>query len=149
MRRGNYRRMYGVTIADYDALFTLQGGKCAICQSTDPGGGFQHFAVDHDHSTSRIRGLLCVAYNRGLGLFRDIGGSRTARTSLIPRPGSFHPRAKVTMCRWRKVPPSQLECARTAATPAAMAAPVVVNRVRSHTSCTELIHLSLLLEGPV
>jgi len=71
MRRGNYRRMYGVTIADYDALFTLQGGKCAICQSTDPGGGFQHFAVDHDHSTGRIRGLLCVACNRGLGLFRD------------------------------------------------------------------------------
>lgn len=71
MRRGNYRRAYGITIDDYDRLFAAQGGRCAICGSPEPLGGFKNFAVDHNHQTGKVRGLLCTACNRGLGLFHD------------------------------------------------------------------------------
>lgn len=62
------RRTYGITIAEYDLLFEAQGGKCAIC-----GGGTtkRHLAVDHNHKTGEIRGLLCGLCNSGLAKFRD------------------------------------------------------------------------------
>jgi hypothetical protein len=52
-------------------MFKAQNGQCAICASSDPGGGFKNFAVDHNHTTGEIRGLLCTRCNRGLGLFKD------------------------------------------------------------------------------
>lgn len=71
MRRGNYRRWYGITLDDYARLLETQDGRCAICGGMDPGGGFKNFSVDHDHITGQLRGLLCVSCNRGLGLFHD------------------------------------------------------------------------------
>lgn len=59
---------YGIGIDEYDALFTMQGGVCAIC-----GGGTskRFLAVDHDHKTGEIRGLLCATCNKTLAMFRD------------------------------------------------------------------------------
>jgi hypothetical protein len=51
-------------------MLEAQGGRCAICRSDKPGGRGR-FAVDHCHSSGRVRGLLCVACNAGLGQFRD------------------------------------------------------------------------------
>ncbi|MCF6743127.1 hypothetical protein E9529_02350 [Blastococcus sp. KM273128] len=42
-----------------------QGDACGICGEPEP----QH--LDHDHSSGRIRRLLCQRCNHGLGLFRD------------------------------------------------------------------------------
>ena len=68
-RRGNLRR-YGLTIESYAELLASQGGRCAICGTTDPGGN-PTMLVDHDHATGVVRGLLCSPCNRGLGAFRD------------------------------------------------------------------------------
>lgn len=59
---------YGITIEDYDALLKDAGGACWIC-----GGGTskRHFAVDHDHKTGEVRGVLCATCNKTLGKFRD------------------------------------------------------------------------------
>lgn len=54
--------------AEYDRLFELQGGVCAVCK-TSPHG--KRLAVDHCHDTGRIRGLLCSNCNLGIGLLGD------------------------------------------------------------------------------
>lgn len=62
------KKLYGVTLAEYEALLVEQDGKCAICGQKD---NFFSLAVDHCHGSNRIRGLLCSLCNRGIGMFRD------------------------------------------------------------------------------
>lgn len=70
----------GLSRVEFDALLSLQGGKCAICDRTEPGGkGRWH--VDHDHDCSEhgskrachkcFRGLLCFNCNVALGYLGD------------------------------------------------------------------------------
>lgn len=65
----NLRDRYGMSLEEYYALFDRQGGVCAICLETCSSG--RRLAVDHDHETGHIRGLLCGKCNRGAGLFDD------------------------------------------------------------------------------
>lgn len=60
------QRAYNLSVAEFDALLEAQGRRCAICK-VEP----EQFDVDHDHSTGKVRGLLCPPCNRGLGSFRD------------------------------------------------------------------------------
>ncbi len=71
-------KRYGITVEQYDAMLRQQNGLCAIC-----GRAPKRFrlAVDHDHETGEIRGLLCTRCNLGLGWFRD-------DPSFFPRPRS-------------------------------------------------------------
>lgn len=70
IRCATLRKKYGITAAQYDLIFTLQDNKCAICRGTDSrGNGRMH--VDHDHSTGKIRGILCQACNVTLGKMHD------------------------------------------------------------------------------
>jgi hypothetical protein len=70
----HFRRQYGITYNDYLALHEKQLGLCAICGNPEKlikqGVKFD-LAVDHDHVTGRIRGLLCNNCNRALGLMKD------------------------------------------------------------------------------
>lgn len=61
-------REYGLTHDEYLALLEAQGGACAICGDN---GQQRALAVDHDHVTSAIRGLLCDRCNPMLGYARD------------------------------------------------------------------------------
>lgn len=66
------RYKYGISMADYDALFAAQGGVCAICKRAEAGRtGHRNLVVDHCHTSNRVRGLLCHSCNRALGLFQD------------------------------------------------------------------------------
>ena len=65
------KRNYGITLADYDRMVEKQNGKCAICETTEPSGNGARFAVDHDHKTGEVRGLLCFDCNSGIGKFKD------------------------------------------------------------------------------
>ena len=67
-REIGYRCKYGLTLAEYEKIYYSQGGRCAICNRR---GGKRGLAVDHNHQSNIVRGLLCGECNMGLGRFRD------------------------------------------------------------------------------
>ena len=69
-RNGHLMNKYGITADDYDKLFIEQDSACAICFVKIDSSG-KSLAVDHDHITGHIRGILCGDCNKALGLFRD------------------------------------------------------------------------------
>lgn len=69
-RNYKYRTNYGITLEDYNELFTLQNGCCAICKRHQS-EFVKKLHVDHCHKTNVIRGLLCHNCNLALGRFRD------------------------------------------------------------------------------
>lgn len=69
-RDGQLKRHYGLTIEQYNGILSEQNGKCAICGTNECSSG-KSFAVDHDHQTGKIRGLLCVNCNMGIGSMKD------------------------------------------------------------------------------
>lgn len=64
------KRRFGITLEDYEKMYKEQGGKCLICEATESTLGHR-LAVDHCHTSGKIRGLLCKACNLGLGYYRD------------------------------------------------------------------------------
>ena len=65
---------YKLTREGYAALYKAQGGVCAICGNPETAkvrGTTKRLAVDHDHATGKVRGLLCTACNTLLGHARD------------------------------------------------------------------------------
>lgn len=65
------KRKFGLTEEQYDELLEKQNGCCAICDRHHTLFNTR-LAVDHDHKTRRIRGLLCTNCNhRLIGKHRD------------------------------------------------------------------------------
>lgn len=63
------QKVYGLAEGDYADLYAYQGGKCAICRRAT--GRSKRLAVDHDHQTGEVRGLLCSTCNKIIGFLRD------------------------------------------------------------------------------
>ena len=71
-RRHNYKNRYGISVEEYDVLFAKQNGVCAICEKPEnltKDGKLHALAVDHNHETMQVRGLLCMNCNTRLGYF--------------------------------------------------------------------------------
>lgn len=69
-KTGVHRKQRSVSeLSPYQHMLDGQNGVCAICQQVDKSG--RSLAIDHDHQTGFVRGLLCGSCNRGLGLFGD------------------------------------------------------------------------------
>lgn len=58
-----WQKFYGITKAQYDAMFIAQDGRCAICLKVSD----KRLSVDHDHKTGKVRKLLCNSCNMILG----------------------------------------------------------------------------------
>ncbi|KKM79559.1 hypothetical protein LCGC14_1348760 [marine sediment metagenome] len=70
-RRAHLKKMYGITPEIYEKMRSQQKGKCGMCGKIPK----KRLAVDHDHSTDKIRGLLCFKCNTFIGYIetsRDI-----------------------------------------------------------------------------
>jgi len=65
-----YRRSRrGITDEEFDQLLTSQAGRCKICGTSN--FPYKGPCVDHDHATKKVRGLLCLNCNRGIGAFKE------------------------------------------------------------------------------
>jgi hypothetical protein len=67
-------RLFGVSTDRYQEMLAKQNGLCAICQKPETVVRQKRLlalAIDHDHVTKKIRGLLCSNCNQGLGRFKD------------------------------------------------------------------------------
>lgn len=62
-------KVYGLPPGAYEALYEAQQGVCALCLRAT--GKSRKLAVDHDHSSGLVRGLLCYTDNKILGHLRD------------------------------------------------------------------------------
>lgn len=65
---------FGLSLAEYGEMILAQDGKCAICNRPEMqmrNGKRKSLAVDHDHATGKIRGLLCSDCNTGIGKLQD------------------------------------------------------------------------------
>jgi hypothetical protein len=82
-RKEKLKREFGITVEEWDALFSAQGGRCAICGTDDFKGRRPH--TDHCHATGEVRGLLCKRCNQGVGFFVDDPGLMRGAAEYIER----------------------------------------------------------------
>lgn len=74
IRRAGLKKYYGMTIEDYDKMYFRQNGVCVTCGKPETAKnqyGIRRLAVDHNHKTGKVRGLLCTCCNRLIGLAKD------------------------------------------------------------------------------
>ena len=69
-KHNQLKKRYGISLEQYNEMFVKQEGKCAICKQHQMNFKVS-LAVDHCHTTGKVRGLLCASCNRALGYFRD------------------------------------------------------------------------------
>ena len=63
---------YGLSRKEYDSMHEAQNHVCKICKRPQVGGQtLDRLVVDHCHETGKVRGLLCVNCNSGIGNFSD------------------------------------------------------------------------------
>jgi hypothetical protein len=62
------KKHYGITIDIYNQMFEDQKGYCAMC-GTHQSEFKRKLSVDHNHTTGKIRGLLCTGCNISLGVY--------------------------------------------------------------------------------
>jgi len=84
-------RIYHITLVQFRKILKRQNGCCAICFRemnflNKKGKRTNDFAVDHDHKTGLIRGLLCMDCNRTLGRWRDNDAKVIAAAEYVKFP---------------------------------------------------------------
>lgn len=69
-------RNFGITLEEYNKILKVQNNVCAICGKEESAKHRltkkkMYLAVDHDHKTGKVRGLLCDRCNNLLGRCQD------------------------------------------------------------------------------
>jgi hypothetical protein len=75
-------KRYGLTPEAVEVLLQVQGGRCPIC-NTELGKSRSH--IDHDHATGRVRGILCLKCNAGIGMLADSPDRLAAAIAYLKR----------------------------------------------------------------
>ena len=72
----NLKQLYGLSPEQYNEWLVRQNGVCAICRQPESAIDrrtrvLRHLAVDHNHRTGKIRGLLCSRCNPAVGYVQE------------------------------------------------------------------------------
>jgi hypothetical protein len=67
------KHAYGINAEAFAKLFSEQEGRCAICRTSFPplSNREKRIFVDHDHSTGKVRSLLCGQCNSAVGMVKE------------------------------------------------------------------------------
>ena len=68
LRNKHLKRKFGITLEQFNLMFDSQKGRCQICDKHEEE---KLLAVDHNHRTGMVRGLLCNNCNLSLGLINE------------------------------------------------------------------------------
>lgn len=75
IRSKSREKKYGITREQFDKILLEQNGVCRICLKAETmkngHNTIMSLAVDHNHETGKVRGLLCINCNQGIGKFKD------------------------------------------------------------------------------
>ena len=66
-RSKHLKSKFKMTVEEYDVMFENQNCVCKICRLPSK----KKLSIDHNHTTGKIRGLLCFTCNMGIGYFKD------------------------------------------------------------------------------
>ena len=69
--KAQLKRYYSITLEEYLNILEKQNGVCAICKLPESNPKKSRLSVDHDHTTHKVRGLLCDDCNNMLGRAKD------------------------------------------------------------------------------
>lgn len=87
---GHNAPKYGITVDRFWEMVRDQGWACAICSIRFHAAG-PKMAIDHNHNTGEVRGVLCSNCNWGLGAFRDSADALQGAVRYLTERGSYGP----------------------------------------------------------
>lgn len=76
VKHGDLKKRFGISLATYQKMLIEQGNVCRICGNPETiidnrTQQIRALAVDHNHKTGIVRGLLCMGCNQGIGNFKE------------------------------------------------------------------------------
>jgi hypothetical protein len=89
-RKPTRAKQLGVSDEQYELLLYAQGGHCALCPNVPK---TRRLAVDHDHRSGQVRGLLCHRCNRALPTWITAGWLIQAAGYIVGGSGRAYPMA--------------------------------------------------------
>ena len=87
-RERRLKKDFGLSLEHYDELLQQQNNVCAICGNPNQTKG--PLAVDHNHNTGKIRELLCIRCNMGLGAVNEDISILTAMIEYLKKHSIDH-----------------------------------------------------------
>lgn len=75
-RHKNLKQHYSITSEEYDTMFIKQCGVCAACSRPETAidsrtKQVKNLHIDHDHTTGKVRALLCQECNLAFGYMKE------------------------------------------------------------------------------
>lgn len=77
---------YRLSLSTYQAMYEAQNRACAICGT--PREALE-LVIDHNHKTGKVRGLLCVSCNTGIGHLKDSPDVLDAAIAYLEEHGCY------------------------------------------------------------
>lgn len=94
----NLQRRYGLSVDEYQTLLANQNFSCPICEveisDTIEYKGKRPVAVDHNHETGDVRGILCSMCNLMLGHARENTSILYRAIVYLSERGAYAPKGK-------------------------------------------------------